>query len=198
MIIIRILRVKKVNYIKDVALYNNDETINVVVEICPGTSDKNELVEPGFSKLHCVRQVEGVYPFYYGSFPQTYAGDKDPLDMILFTDKKHFNLDLVKVEIIGAVKTIDAGEQDDKIICVEADCGLKNLRKYMKKAMKFLKSYKGKNADMVIEKKLASEHDAEELLKDAHKAYREKAKNNSVISVTANVRKNNKVRVVRG
>ena len=43
------------NYIKDVALYNNDETINVVVEICPGTSDKNELVEPGFSKLHCVR-----------------------------------------------------------------------------------------------------------------------------------------------
>ena len=118
--------------------------------------------------------------------------------MILFTDKKHFNLDLVKVEIIGAVKTIDAGEQDDKIICVEADCGLKNLRKHMKKAMKFLKSYKGKNADMVIEKKLVSEYDAEELLKDAHKAYKEKAKNNSVISVATNVRKSNKVRVVRG
>jgi inorganic pyrophosphatase len=70
-----------------------------------------------------------MYPFYYGSFPRTLAGDKDPLDMILFTDKQHQPLDLVKVDIIGAVKTIDAGEQDDKIICVESDCGLSNVKK---------------------------------------------------------------------
>ena len=153
------------NYIKDVSLYNTkDDTKNVVIEICPGTSDKNELIEPGFNSLKCVRQVEGIYPFYYGSFPQTYAGDKDPLDMILFTDRDHQLLDLVKVDVIGAIKTIDAGEIDDKIICVEADCDLKNVKKEMKKALKFLKKYKGKNADMVIEKKLASMEEAEELL----------------------------------
>lgn len=50
------------------------------------------------------------YPFLYGSFPQTLAGDKDPLDMILFTDKTHQLLDIVKVDVIGAVKTIDEGE----------------------------------------------------------------------------------------
>ena len=34
------------NYIKDLRLYNEDEnkTVNAVIEICPGTSNKNELV----------------------------------------------------------------------------------------------------------------------------------------------------------
>lgn len=159
------------NYIKDVVLYNNDDTVNGIVEICAGTSDKNELVEPDFSTLKCVRQVIGIYPFYYGSFPQTLAGDKDPLDMILFTDKKHNNLDLVKVDIIGAIKTVDCGEQDDKILCVETDCGLKNVRKQLKSAMKFLKTYKGENADMKIEKKLASRVEADKLLEFAHNTY---------------------------
>lgn len=177
------------NYIKDVPLYNDDDTVNVIIEICPGTSDKNELIEPGFSKLKCVRQVIGEYPFYYGSFPQTYAGDKDPLDMILFTDIKHNLLDLVKVDVIGAVRTIDDGEQDDKIICVETSCKLKNVKKQMKQAMKFLKSYKGKDADMKIEKKLASMEYAEVLVKEANVAYEEHQKVNTVNVVATNTRK---------
>ena len=162
------------NYIKDMKLYNDDDTVNVVVEICPGTSDKNELVEPSYNALKCVRQVEGKYPFYYGSFPQTYAGDKDPLDMILFTNKDHRLLDIVKVDVIGAVRTVDAGEQDDKIICVEADCSLRNVKRQLKKAMKFLRAYKGKGADMIIDRKLASMADAEQLLSNAHKAWNSK------------------------
>lgn len=162
------------NYINDIPLYNKEEeNVNVVVEICPGTSDKNELTVPGFEKLVCVRQVEGEYPFYYGSFPQTYAGDKDPLDFILFTDIKHCNLDLVKVDVIGAIRTIDAGEQDDKIICVECASKLVNVKSHLKKAMKFLKKYKGKDADMTIDKKLASREDAEKLVADAHAAWHE-------------------------
>lgn len=159
------------NYIKDVALYNDDGTVNVVVEICPGTSDKNELVTPNFDRLSCVRKVEGVYPFYYGSFPQTLAGDKDPLDFIMFTDKQHKNLDLVKVDVIGAIKTVDAGEQDDKVLCIETSSKIMNARKYLRSAMKFLKSYKGKNADMQIDKKLASRQEAEELIKQANQDY---------------------------
>jgi hypothetical protein len=45
------------NYIKDVALFNQDGTANVVVEICPNTNAKMELVEPNFNRLICVRQV---------------------------------------------------------------------------------------------------------------------------------------------
>ena len=164
------------NYIKDLRLFNKDEnqTVNAVIEICPGTSNKNELVEPNNNYLKCVRQVEGVYPFYYGSFPQTLAGDHDPLDFIMFTDKEHKLLDVVKVDVIGAVRTIDDGEQDDKIICVESDCSLMDVSKQMKQALKFLKSYKGKNANMKIEKKLASMSEAEQLLKDANDLYKGK------------------------
>lgn len=193
------------NYIRDVILKNDDETFNVVVEILPNTNDKNELIEPNFDKLVCVRQIIKKYPFYYGSFPQTLAGDKDPLDMILFTDKAHNLLDLVKVDVIGAVKTIDAGEQDDKIICVESDCGLRNVKKQMKEAMKFLKTYKGKNADMKIEKKLVSMAGAEDLVTEAHTNYID-LKNKHVVVATAsttttkstpNNEKNSRIRVVR-
>jgi hypothetical protein len=57
------------NYIKDIPLYNEDETANVIIEVLAGSSDKNELIEPFFNKLAHVRQVNGKYPFYYGSFP---------------------------------------------------------------------------------------------------------------------------------
>lgn len=190
------------NYIYDVPLKNlNDEhpSVNVVIEICPGTSDKMELVDTGFNELRCVRQVIGEYPFYYGSFPQTYAGDKDPLDFILFTDKDHQLLDLVKVDVIGAIRTIDAGEQDDKILCVECDCGLLNLKKHLKKALKFLKKYKGKNADMVISKKLASMREAEALVDEAHEAWKERLKPRKTNNTNNIVAQNNntKVRVIR-
>ena len=175
------------NYINDIALYNKSETedsVNVVIEICPGTSDKRELREPGFDKLITVRQVVGEYPFYYGSFPQTLAGDKDPLDFILFTDINHNELDLVKVDVIGAIKTIDAGEQDDKIICVECDCGLLNVKREFKKALKFLKLYKGRDADMTINKKLASMAEANKLVEEAHQEWIKihKQKTNTTIS----------------
>lgn len=190
------------NYIYDVPLKNlNDEhlSINVVIEICPGTSDKMELVDTGFNELKCVRQVIGQYPFYYGSFPQTYAGDRDPLDFILFTDKDHQSLDLVKVDVIGAIRTIDEGEQDDKILCVECDCGLLNLKKHLKKALKFLKRYKGKNADMVISKKLASMREAEALVDEAHEAWKERLRprKTSKINSAATQANNTRVRVIR-
>jgi hypothetical protein len=46
----------RMNYINDIPLYNMEEdNVNVVIEICPGTSDKNELIGPGFERLICVR-----------------------------------------------------------------------------------------------------------------------------------------------
>lgn len=177
------------NHINDIALYNKsatEDSVNVVIEICPGTSDKRELREPGFDKLVTVRQVIGEYPFYYGSFPQTLAGDKDPLDFILFTNKNHNELDLVKVDVIGAVKTIDAGEQDDKIICVECDCDLLNVKKEFKKALKFLRTYKGKDADMTINKKLASMAEADKLVAEAHEEWAKlhKPRTDTIIGAT--------------
>ena len=42
----------------------------------------------------------------------------------------------------------------------------------MKKALKFLKEYKGKNADMKIDKKLASMGEAFQLIEEAHLNWR--------------------------
>ena len=187
------------NYITDVSLYNKEnDTVNAIIEICPGTRDKKELIEPYFNELITVRQVEGVYPFYYGSFPQTYAGDKDPLDLILFTDKEHSELDLVKVDVIGAIKTIDAGEQDDKIICIEHDSSILNAKKYLKKALKFLRQYKGKHADMTISKSLASMSEADTLVKQAHEAWKEHTKPKKVaMNNSVSTGRNQKIRVIR-
>lgn len=139
------------NYIKDIELKKTDFTYNVIVEIPKGTNSKYELVDGSFDKVIEVRKVIGKYPFYYGCFPQTYAGDKDPLDMILLTNKKYKILDIVEVIPIGVIRTIDDGEVDDKIFVIPANERIKNLKKHIAKAIKFLKTYKGKNSKMLLD-----------------------------------------------
>ena len=58
------------------------------------------------------------------------------------------NLDIVKVDIIGAIHTIDCGERDDKILCVESNHKVKKIRKKLKTAFNFLLKYKGRNSGM--------------------------------------------------
>ena len=69
----------------------------------------------------------------------------------------------------------------------------------MKKALKFLKKYKGKNADMKIDKKLASMHDAELLVEEAHLAWKEHTKPIRVNTTTTSTRNKptSRVRVIR-
>ena len=105
------------NYVKEVNLKNGD-LYNFIIEIPKGTNSKFELNDPYNNKVIEVRKVIGKYPFHYGCFPQTFAGDKDPLDVILLSDNKFKSLDIIKVIILGVIKTIDNGEQDDKIIVI--------------------------------------------------------------------------------
>ena len=86
------------NYIKDINLFK-DSFYNMVIEIPKGTNSKYELVEPNNSEVKEVRKVVGKYPFYYGCFPQTYAGDKDPLDAILFTNRRYNSLDTLHTKL---------------------------------------------------------------------------------------------------
>ena len=51
--------------------------------------------------------------------------------------------------------------------------------------MKFLKSYKGKDADMIIDKKLASMSEAEGLIKEANNNY--KVKNTVIVNSSNSV-----------
>ena len=175
------------NYIKDVNLKVKDH-YNVIVEITKGTNKKYELVEPEFDRVECVRKVKGKYPFYYGCFPQTFAGDNDPLDMILLTNKKYKILDVVEVQPIGVIKTIDNGEQDDKVLVIPADETIEHLDKIEKKVFKFLKTYKGRKANTEIFDKVFDVEEAIKVIKEAqtsnlNKEIKQVKTNTSALSV---------------
>lgn len=167
------------NYIKDYKL----KTIlgyNGIVEIPKGTSNKYELVVPSNNKVECVRKVKGKYPFYYGCFPQTHAPDNDPLDMILLTNKKRNILDVVEVIPIGLIKTVDAGEQDDKVLVVDSYEILPNLSKLKRKALKFLKRYKGKKSKMILDKHIYGVIEAINTINECHTVYKNISKKSNV------------------
>lgn len=167
------------NYIRDINLKEKGG-FNIIIEIPKGTNSKYELVDGKFNEVVEVRKVIGKYPFYYGCFPQTYAGDKDPLDVILLSNKKRKILDIVNVQPIAVIKTVDKGEQDDKVVCIASDEVITKLDKLEKKAKKFLKTYKGKKADTTIDEK---EYDVEEALKTiekANKAYLYRIRNSGI------------------
>lgn len=169
------------NYIKDIQLKQN-ENFNVIVEIPKGTNSKYELVDGSFDKVIEVRKVIGKYPFYYGCFPQTYAGDKDPLDMILLTNKKYKILDIVEVIPIGVIRTIDDGEVDDKVFVIPANERVKNLKTHIAKAIKFLKSYKGKNSKMLLDDTFYTEGMVEEITQ-SYNAYIQRNKKPTTASL---------------
>ena len=174
------------NYIKDINLKEKDLSFNGIIEIVKGDKIKYELKDKTFDELLPVRLGKYKYTFDYGCFPQTLAGDKDPMDMVLLTNKKHKKLDVVEVQLIGVLKTIDNGEVDDKIFAIDANEEIKNVEKLKNKAIKFLSKYKGKKADMQI---LGFEDcvEAEKLLEKAYRAFIHKPntnKSNSAIKIT--------------
>lgn len=161
------------NCIKDIKLKEKGG-YNVIIEIPKGTNSKWELVDKYFNKVIEVRKVVGKYPFYYGCFPQTYAGDKDPLDMILLTKKKHKILDIVNVQPVAVIKTIDNGEVDDKVICVIPSENV-NIKKQIKNVLKFLHKYKGKNSNTIIDSKIYGIDEAIKIIERNHQMYKNRA-----------------------
>lgn len=102
--------------------------INVVVEIPTGTVTKWE-VEKKHGKLD-VEYIDGKprmvnylgYPGNYGMIPRTLlpknlGGDGDPLDVIVLGAPVESG-DVVKCRLLGVLKLLDRGEQDDKLIAV--------------------------------------------------------------------------------
>lgn len=97
--------------------------LNVIVEVSAGSINKYELItESGQLKLDRVGYSSLAYPFTYGAIPQTWDLDNDPLDVELVgVTEPLVPGSVVEARIIGAMKFIDGGETDDKIIAVLAD-----------------------------------------------------------------------------
>lgn len=97
--------------------------VNTIIEVSSGSINKYELItETGQLKLDRVGYSSLAYPFTYGAIPQTWDLDNDPLDIMIVNITEPLVAGCVaEVRIIGAMKFIDGGEVDDKIIGVLAD-----------------------------------------------------------------------------
>lgn len=71
--------------------------------------------------LDRVLHTSMTYPGNYGFFPNTLAGDGDPLDALLITNYPIYPGTSVNVRIIGALLTEDEKGQDEKVLVVPID-----------------------------------------------------------------------------
>ncbi|MFA0441945.1 ParB-like protein [Vibrio sp. 10N.222.51.C12] len=106
-----------------------DGIVNAIVEIPTGTSAKWELSKDNDKqviwehKKGAPRVVNYLgYPGNYGSIPRTalpkeFGGDGDPLDVIVLGQSVPRG-EVVPVRLIGVMKMLDDGEQDDKLVGV--------------------------------------------------------------------------------
>jgi len=100
---------------------NAPRIVTAVIEIPQGSRCKYEIDKAtGLLKLDRIIYSSFHYPINYGFIPQTYGGDKDPLDILVITSLPVVPLTMMEAKVIGVMQMIDQGEADDKIIAVAA------------------------------------------------------------------------------
>ena len=90
-----------------------------VIEISKNSKNKYELDKStGMLRLDRVLYTSTHYPANYGFIPRTYAGDDDPLDVLVLSSEEIQPLSLVRCFPIGVIRMIDGDKVDDKIVAV--------------------------------------------------------------------------------
>jgi inorganic pyrophosphatase len=100
---------------------NAPRIVNAIIEIPQGSRCKYEIDKAsGLLKLDRVIFSSFHYPINYGFIPQSYGGDKDPLDILVITSLPVQPLTIMEAKVIGVMQMVDGGDPDDKIIAVAA------------------------------------------------------------------------------
>ena len=95
------------------------EDFLAVVEIEKGSKNKYELdKETGALRLDRILHTSTHYPANYGLIPRTYAGDSDPLDVLVICSESIRPMSLVRVYPIGVITMRDGGAMDEKILAI--------------------------------------------------------------------------------
>ena len=150
------------------------------VEIPKGSSDKNEynsITEE--LELDRVLSTAMHYPEKYGFVPKTLAPDGDELDFICLTEKSGGAGDDIEARIIGVLRMIDNGEQDDKLLVVDNNEPELNYiqsledvpEKRKRKIAHFFAHYKDLENKKVEVGEFEGKEQAEKLLKECQEAY---------------------------
>ena len=164
----------------------------VVVEITKGSKNKYELdKETGLLKLDRILYTSTHYPASYGFIPRTYADDGDPLDALVLCSpldalvlcsEPIIPMTLVRCYPIGAIKMIDNGANDEKIIAIPFDDPTYNSYKDISELPKhlfdemahFFTVYKAlENKTTAVDEIIGSDK-VEDIIKGAIENYRNK------------------------
>jgi inorganic pyrophosphatase len=119
-------------------------TVNVYIEIVPSDAIKYELDKrSGHLRIDRPQRYSSQCPTLYGFIPQTFcaeevaarakvpgiAGDGDPLDICVITEKSVAHGVLLHARPIGGLRMLDGNQADDKIVAVlENDLTFGHLR----------------------------------------------------------------------
>ena len=154
-----------------------------VIEIQKNGRNKYELdKETGMLKLDRVLYTATHYPANYGFIPRTYAGDNDPLDVVLICHEEIVPLTLVEAYPIGVLKMVDNGEEDEKIICIPVNDPYLNIFKDLSELptqtldeiMHFFEVYKQLEGKQTTVDKMLGRAEAENIIEKCINNYKEK------------------------
>ncbi len=98
---------------------NEHFTLDAIVEIPKGSRNKYEYDHVKHTIRYDRMLFSSVhYPSDYGFFPDTLAGDGDPLDALVLVSEPTFPGCYIEVRPVGVFKMYDEKGPDNKIICV--------------------------------------------------------------------------------
>ena len=95
------------------------DVVEAIIEIPNGSRNKFE-IKDGKSKLDRVLYSSMSYPAEYGFIDNTLAKDGDPLDILVIGSEPSYPGCIIPAKVIGALKMLDNGKEDYKIISVVA------------------------------------------------------------------------------
>lgn len=151
-----------------------------VIEISKGSNCKYELDKAsGMLKLDRVLFTATHYPANYGFIPRSFADDGDPLDVLVLCSAPIIPMTLVRVYPIGAMRMIDGGKLDDKIIAVpfsdpqyQGITSIDELPKHIfDEIMHFFKVYKQLEKKKTSVKTMFDREEAKEIIQNSLDSY---------------------------
>ncbi len=154
-----------------------------VVEIPKGCNNKYELdKKTGLLKLDRILYTATHYPANYGFIPRTYAGDNDPLDVLILCQEAIYPLTLVECYPIGALRMIDNNEEDEKIIAIAKHDPFLNTYKDIseipaqvsEEIKHFFEVYKQLEGKQTTVDKIMGREEAEQIIEKCMENYKEK------------------------
>ena len=157
-----------------------------VIEISSGSKNKYELdKKTGALRLDRVLYTATHYPANYGFIPRTYAGDHDPLDVLVLCQEEIYPLTLVECYPIGVLRMTDSGEDDEKIIAIpKKDPFLNEYRDISEipaqtsaEIMHFFEVYKQLEGKVTSVDKMMGREEAEKIIQEALENYKKEFEN---------------------